>query len=701
MMTFNNELDKLEKIAEDKFKALADHQDLEQKLSHSMQLKFADNIAALSLYLPDIYKQFKDYPPENLQITCTKTGVANIFDQSTNSFLYSEDPVKQCREQVDHQIQNPQFTALSFKENEDEHGFIHTKYMNKLNDLFVKASKDLKPITTMPDHIGSMIIFGIGLGYHLTQLLEDITIEHLYLCEPNCDWFYASLYTADWKFILETIDTRDGSVSFYLGSSYENFTNDFLDDLLDKGSFNSVNAVLYQHYPSNDLQKLITQFSKDFHRCAIGWGFFDDGIISIAHDFVNGQQQIPLLKAQANIPSNLQNIPVFVVANGPSFDTAIETIKSYQSKVIIFSCGSAIQPLLANGIIPDFHVANERTKSSYHYLSEFIDNDILQQINFLTTNIMHPKCTELFKWSGMAFKPAEPSTVIASEYIDQGKNFAQLMFSNPVVGNTGASFACYMGFKEIYLFGLDFGYEDPSHHHSKDSLYYNKDNQEIESLGHVVRSGEIEVKGNFVEKVFSTTFFNVGRHCLEGLLTRFNHVHCYNCSEGAKVERAAPLRVDDILLVNTADKNKLISHIKNNLFIARDFSADEYIKWLDYDEFDDICDTLISFLDKDFNTRAEMVTALKLQARYLFSYSQTRHRHIYFMLKGSLTYVQSIFKMMLYSFDDEQAALRYSHECIEVFIHFMTDAKALYANCLNEVSEHEWAVSDIVKNASK
>ena len=36
-----------------------------------------------------------------------------------------------------------------------------------------------------------MIIFGIGLGYHLSHLLEDVTIDHLYLCEPNNDWFYA------------------------------------------------------------------------------------------------------------------------------------------------------------------------------------------------------------------------------------------------------------------------------------------------------------------------------------------------------------------------------------------------------------------------------------------------------------------------------------------------------------------------------
>lgn len=694
-MLIDIELEQLTKLATKKIDELTDKNELEQQLRRQMSEKYTENIEAIKHYLPDVYESFKNHQVNNLQITCSPSGVANIYDHDKESFLYSDDPISQCRKQVDEQIKSPHFTALSFEKDEAENDFIHTKYMNKLNNVFLNASEKLKPIEKMPDHLGSMIIFGIGLGYHLKHLLEDITIDHLYLCEPNNDWFYASLYTADWKYILETIDERDGSVYLYLGASYEDFTNDFIDNLKDKGSFNSVNAVLYQHYPSDNLEKLITSFSKDFHRCAIGWGFFDDGIISIAHDFANGVKQTPLLKGQGSLPKNLSGIPVFVIANGPSLDREIEVIKQHQNEAIIFSCGSALQSLLANNITPDFHVANERTKNTYHYLHQFTDGNILKKMNFLTTNIMHPDCTELFNWTGMALKPAEPSTIIAGDFIDRGKNFAPLMFSNPVVGNTGTSYACYMGFKEIYLFGLDFGYEDPKRHHSKDSLYYTKDEKEIESLGDQIRKGEIEVDGNFVDKVFSTTFFNVGRHCLESLLKRFDQVNCYNCSAGAKVQNAEALHSEHIMLAKASmNKDSLVEYIKNELFIDRKFCPDEYITWIDYDKFDYICDKLVAYLDKEFTSRAELATALKLQARYIFSYSQTRHRHIYFMLQGSITYVQSIFKMLMYSFDDEQASLEYTAEAIVVFKQFIEEAKLKYQHVLDGISEHE---TDFIK----
>ena len=50
--------------------------------------------------------------------------------------------------------------------------------------------------------------------------------------------------------MLETIDERDGIVVFNLGVSYEQFTTDFWNEMKDKGAFNAVNSLLYQHYPS-------------------------------------------------------------------------------------------------------------------------------------------------------------------------------------------------------------------------------------------------------------------------------------------------------------------------------------------------------------------------------------------------------------------------------------------------------------------
>jgi hypothetical protein len=39
------------------------------------------------------------------------------------------------------------------------------------------------------NHLNAAIIFGVGLGYHLEYLTEECTFEHIYICEPNSDFF--------------------------------------------------------------------------------------------------------------------------------------------------------------------------------------------------------------------------------------------------------------------------------------------------------------------------------------------------------------------------------------------------------------------------------------------------------------------------------------------------------------------------------
>jgi hypothetical protein len=698
-MSSLDEIDELLAHAEKQLDLMAEKARLEKALAHSMPRKFEENILAFEKYMPQIAAQFRHYRPKETQMVCSLSGAANLIDNLTGRPLYGDDPVEQSRQQVEEVIENPKYTRLAFSLDEEvENTFIHTKYMHKIHQVFLDAQEELKPLTTIPEHLGSMILFGVGLGYHLRHLVDEITIDHLYICEPNTDWFFTSLYTCDWKYVLETIDDRDGSMYLHLGVSYKQFTGDFINELKDKGSFNAVNSVIYQHYPSNELRLIIERFSQDFHMVTIGWGFFDDGIISIAHDFANAQKKTPLIKKDAKLPHKWQGVPVFIVANGPSFDLAVDAIKEHEGEVVIFSCGSVLPVLLKMGIIPDFHLEVERTKFTYDYFVEFVALEDTKKINFLTANIMHPGCSDLFKWTGMGFKPTEASTIIASDYMDRHVNFAQLKFCNPQVANTALSFACHMGFHEIYLFGTDCGYKDPKYHHAKSSLYYTDDGEEKERMGKLVRAGEIEVDGNFGGKVFSTAFMNTGRFYMEHLLKLYPKRNVFNCSDGVKIEHAAPLLVEDLLLMgNLPDKSEVVEYLKSVQFKEREFTEQDYIDWLAIDKFGEICDELIKFTDKDFKSRSEIAKALMHQVRYLFSYSHSKYRHLYFLLEGSITYIHSVFRMILWGFEDEEKTVETMMEAIKLFNVYMIKAKAKYQRVLDEVDVQECYLMGLLK----
>ncbi|WP_404390822.1 6-hydroxymethylpterin diphosphokinase MptE-like protein [Pseudoalteromonas phenolica] len=683
-MNLEQEFEELIEHAEQQVQLAAQHHQLEKSLIKSMPKQFEKNIQAFIKYLPDIAEEFRHYKPKNLNLFCSKSGELNIIDNATKSPLYGHEPSKQCEKQVEKVLKKPQFSSLEFGMNEGlDDEFIHTTYVRQMYQVYLDAKQKYEKLTEAPDHIGSSIIFGIGLGYHLKPLLDAVTIDHIYLCEPDRDLFFASLYSCDWASILEIIDERDGNIVLNIGVTYEKFTVDFINEMKHRGAFNSVATLLYQHYPSEALTQLIKQFHKDFHMVAIGWGFYDDGVISIAHDYNNAKQRLPTLRKDAKLATKWRSMPVFIVGNGPSLDETMPSILEYRDKAVIISCGSALLPLLKHNIIPDFHVALERTRFTFDYYNEFIDHEILQQINFLTVNVMHPECASLFKWTGMAFKAAEPGTTISCEFIDGYKQFRPMKYCNPVVANTALAFACNMGCEEIYLMGVDGGYKDPKYHHSKSSSYFNDDGSDKEDLSKLIRAGEMQTEGNFTDVVYTTAFFSVGNDQLGTLLRDFPQVNCFNCSDGAKIKNSTPLRHDDILLSShLADKNEFIEVLKNEQFIQREFDENEYQNWVAIDKFSQVCDDLIKFVDRDFESRSEIAIALKLQVRYLYSYGNTRYRHLYFLLDGSITYIHSIFRMIQYSFAKDEDVLKIMSEAFEIFIEYMTEAKKKYRGVL-------------------
>jgi len=140
-----------------------------------------------------------------------------------------------------------------------------------------------------------------------------------------------------------------------------------------------------------------------------------------------------------------------------------------------------------------------------------------------------------------------------------------------------------------------------------------------------------------------------------------------------------------------------VEFLKEDAFINRNFSSEEYEGWIAIDIFNEICDKLIEFVDIDFTSRAELVRQLTLQVRYLYSYANTPFRHIYFMLEGSITYVHTLFRLMMFDFADEKATLKCVQEGVEIFKTYLQEAKKKYANVLTEVDDHSYNVVNMFR----
>lgn len=671
---------------------------MNEVLSNQCVDRFLANIEAFRNYVPTVAEQFENYKQKDLKVIATKSGDANVLDPMTKIWLYGDNPRADCKAQVDKTFNDPIYTNISFKDNDVDNNFLHSFYLDKMYKNYISIHQPDKLLKRKISHNNALIVFGVGLGYHLEYITKDCTFQHIYICEPNSDFFFASLLFCDWVQVLESINRSGGYISFNIGSQIESFASEYLAEMRLKGPFYATNSLVFHHYPSIEIAGIINKLSMDFHLVAAGWGFFDDGVISIAHDYHNHLKGIPLLKRATPINQMVKNTPIFICANGPSLDYSISTIKENIDNAVVFSCGTALRPLLKNGIVPDFHIEVERTYATTDWLINSIPKEQLANLNLLTTNIMQSDIFELFSWSGIAFKPLEPGSIISGFFLEQSKFAQDIFFCGPIVANTACSYASFLGFEELYLFGVDNGYKSPKYHHSKDSNYYQSGDDKPE-LTELIRAGEIVVPGNLSETVYSTFIFSASNEALENLFNLSKNLKVYNTSDGMRIRGATPLPIEDVLVVkNKSSKKDLIDFIKNELFITYEFDKDSYESFLDFDCFEKICNELINFIDLEFTDRKSASDALRNQYRYLETFNFSTTVHLFKLLDGSLIYAHTVLRLCLFTFDSEEETMSLFNLNKNLLISYLKAAVLKYKNVLNEVDRQRTKTMQLFKN---
>ena len=141
--------------------------------------------------------------------------------------------------------------------------------------------------------------------------------------------------------------------------------------------------------------------------------------------------------------------------------------------MIIVSCGTSLQVLHRHGIVPDYHAEIEQNRSTHDWATRLKDKDYLKQITLVSCNGVHPDTCDLYKNVLVAFKEGESSTVSSLNILGEN-NFETLKFAFPTVSNFAVNLFVTLGFKQLYFFGIDLGFIDKNHHHSKSSGYYDE-----------------------------------------------------------------------------------------------------------------------------------------------------------------------------------------------------------------------------------
>ncbi|WP_417821485.1 6-hydroxymethylpterin diphosphokinase MptE-like protein [Terasakiella sp.] len=384
----------------------------------------------------------------------------------------------------------------------------------------------IKPLQVVDS--GYFFCSGIGLGYHISDIVSRNLTRVYIFSEPIIEFFLFSFDVVNWADVYKTAENNGASVHIVLTGKANELVYQ-IENIIHNYSISFIEgSYFYAHYASWDTQETLNLLRERMEGYTISSGFYEDELLMMINTYYNFKHtDFRFLKKQKMLDINY---PVFVIGSGPSLEYDLDQIKRLRSKAIVISCGTTIRLLLKNGIRPDIHVENENGWKTEKILSAVKKEYGLEGIILACSSTTFPGVQQLFDEVWCYVRPALSATSVFAKPTDSLKGVS------PMVVNAGAGVAYNLGFRKIYLFGADCGKAKDAKSHHKDALYHDDLGKE---LGFTEKQlNDIYVKvvpGNFGGEFLTSHFLDMSRICLSDL-NRQGRSNLVNCSRGAKIE---------------------------------------------------------------------------------------------------------------------------------------------------------------------
>ncbi|PAF44481.1 6-hydroxymethylpterin diphosphokinase MptE-like protein [Helicobacter sp. 11S02596-1] len=556
------------------------------EIENEISKRFAKNMEFFQQTSPRLFDTLKT-PPSEYNLLFDEKGL-NIINLKNQQLTYPCDEnghqmVRVCEDLAHSPVSNAKWkihTNHIYLDKMDTSKLpITGAACNQFIDLLHKHG-GIKEYYLSHSFLPTTTIFGLLGGLFLEFIRERGVFFHsLLIFEENVDIFRVSCYFVDYCELFNATSPK----SCYI----------FVKDLIDKffirnffaqkkitNNFLRLELKLYASPKIDAAQKVIEE---EYASNARGWGSFEDEMIGVDNSFKNIAFKT-LKNPVLSLPKRV-NAPICVVGNGASLDGLLPFIKSNQNKMIIFSCGTALKPLKAYGITPDFQIEIERID----YLLDVLQDAPLGDTPLICGNMVNPSVLDFAKEAYIFMRGGS-----ASGYLGCSKSVIE--YSAPFVGNAGFALACQLG-SEVLMCGLDCGYIEGFGKHASDS-FYGKESFALPASAMVVR-------GNFDKNVYSDSIFLLSMHQITQAIKTFGPKMALNLGEGAYIQGARPTRAEEFDLAKI-NKKKIIKQIKsyfrkNPKEVFTDVREDLYTG-----ELSDFKDEIIEIFKTSVSTKREV-----------------------------------------------------------------------------------------------
>lgn len=578
---------------------------------------FNQNLAYLKVRQPELYNAVVKHQCKEYRLCSTPDGIPNILHMQSKQLIYAahtmEDILSPIQQNIDNLSCNsvlPANILNSADERWKNNNPIQVKMMDGLykGGIFHKmkiSSDNLGPLQGYStDYLPLIRVYGIGLGFHLTELIKKKQISYMTVYEPHLDLFYTSLFTIPWQLIFKYFEINNKGISLAVGTtpdkSIESNQAFIQQRLLPLTSF----FYRFKHFNSSAAtDEIIDKEAQtdELQRQQSDLGWYEDQRIGFYFSAKNISRRNHVFSGQ----KTKQYFRAFIVGSGPSLNESIAYIKEMQNDAIIISCGTALTPLTMAGIIPDYQVTQERDWH-FHQHEEKHDLSLLKKISLLKLNVVSPKIDKHYGETLVFQKLNDPGSTLLDN------SYAVTASVNPTVTNAGISMAAELGVNEVYLFGVDYGAPvDAKTMHASNTIY--ESSQVFDDS--LVAKTLPDLPGNLGAVIRTNLVLSWSHSTTENRIARHPDIQWFNVAEGALIAGAIPIETKDLPAkfsrkIQKQHLREEISHCFNN-----QYSPDIIVEKLRTEQLHQVeqyLQAIIGFTDSLPQTREEIVQVLSL-----------------------------------------------------------------------------------------
>lgn len=385
-----------------------------------------------------------------------------------------------------------------------------------------------------PRDVGVLIVLGLGLGLHLPPLIRGTGARRVIVAEADPELLRQSLGALDWTALLDDLERRGGGLDLIVAPAAADLADGVGRAIRRAGTPFLDGGMIFQHYDSAELEeagKLVIEAA----RLALPVpGAYEKALASIGRAVAN-LSAVPFRPLDgASRPTRHE--PVIVVGSGPSLDAGIEHVRRLRDGAIVISCGSALRVCRAHGIVPDYHCEAGTVPWCFDLLSEVEHRFGLGDATLVAPATVDPRMAPLFKRALFHF---DDDTVTGRLFAPDAPPFGP---AGPGAANLGVALAAALGFKTLYLFGIDCGSRLPDRTHARESAF-----EKFEVLKRVdqARAMDVRVPGTFGGTVVADVTLDAARRALGRQIAGWG-LTVFNCSNGAWIDATRPRHGTDV-----------------------------------------------------------------------------------------------------------------------------------------------------------